>query len=265
VFREIGDRNAVATVLSNLGDLVSEEGDLVRARAFYDESRATFEKLGNKSSLAHELSRLGDLDLINADVASARNRHEQALALRKQLGENGRIAESQLALAQISLHEGDAASAEASAKAASELFVASHRSDDEASSLAVLARALLGQEKYAESVRTIQRAEDLSVKSGDRSIRISVAITGASIRAAGGSAVKSLNELAGIVSQARSAMLVQLELEARLALAETEILAGRFQSGRRDLEVLEVEATKRGYKYIADRAVAARKKIPAAV
>jgi tetratricopeptide (TPR) repeat protein len=264
VFQEIGDRNAVATVLSNLGDLVSEEGDLVRAKAFYDESRATFEKLGNKSSLAHELSRLGDLDLINADVASARNRHEQALALRKQLGENAGIGESQLALAQISLHEGDTTSAEASARAASELFAAGHRSDDEASALAVLARALLGQEKYGESVQTIQRAENLSMKSSDRSVRISVAITGASIRAARGGAVQSLNELAGIAKEARSANLVQLELEARLARAETEILTARFQAGRRDLEVLEMEASRRGYKYIADRAAAARKKIPAA-
>lgn len=262
VFREIGDRNAVATVLSNLGDLVSDEGDLVRARDLYEESRATFEDLGNQSSLAHELSRLGDLDSINGDFTSARKRHEQALALRRQLGEKGAVGESQLALAQISLHEGNPTSAQAAAEAAAEEFATANRPDDEASALALLARSFLEGEKYVESARAVQRAEELSMKSSDRGIRLSVAITGASIRAARGDAVQSLKDLDRVIKEARSAKLLQLELEARLARTEIEIATARFQEAKRDLEALEMEALKRGYKYIADRAAAARKKIP---
>ncbi len=263
VFREIQDRNAVATVLSNLGDLVSEEGDLSRAHDLYDESRATFEELGNKSSLAHTLSRLGDLHLIDGDLASARQKYEQALALRKQLGEKGSVGESQLALAQTSLYEGDPASAETAAKAASDEFRLANRPDDEASAMAVLARSLLDREKYAESAEAIQRAEELSMKSSDRSVRLSVAITGASIRAAGGETAKSLKDLEQVIREARNGRLIQLELEARLALAAVEVAAGRFQAGRLRLEALETEALKKGYKYIADRAASARRKIPA--
>jgi serine/threonine protein kinase/tetratricopeptide (TPR) repeat protein/TolB-like protein len=263
VFREVGDRNALATVLSNLGDLVSEEGDLTRARDLYEESRVTFLALGNKSSLAHELSRLGDLDLINGDLSSARKRHEEALSLRKQLGESGAAGESQLALGQISLHEGDAASAEAAARAAAEAFASAHRPDDEASAEAVLARSLLAREKYPESTQAIQHAEELSMKSKDRSVRLAVAITAASIRATRGDAAKSIKDLEAATREARSAKLIQLELEARLATAEIEIATGRFQSGRLRLDALEMEAAKRGYKFIADRAASARKKIPA--
>jgi serine/threonine protein kinase/tetratricopeptide (TPR) repeat protein len=262
VFREIGDRNSVATVLNNLGELVSEEGDLARAHELYEEARATFQDLGNQSSLAHELSRLGDLDLINGDLASARKKHEQALALRTQLGEKASAAESRLALAQIALHEGDGGSAEASAKLAAEAFAAANRPDDEASAMAVLARSRLRQEKYAESAQAIQRAEELSMASADRGVRLSVAITGASIRAARGDAAKAMKDLEGIVQEAHNANLVQFELEARLALAEVEIAAGRVQVGRRLLDALEKEASKRGYKFIADRAAATRKKIP---
>jgi serine/threonine protein kinase/tetratricopeptide (TPR) repeat protein len=262
VFREIGDRNAVATVLSNLGDLVSDEGDLAQAHELYEEARATFQDLGNQSSLAHELSRLGDLDLINGDLDSSRKKHEQALALRTQLGEKANVGESQLALAQISLQQGDAVSAEASAKSAAEAFAAANRPDDEASAMAVLARSRLVQEKYAESAQAIQRAEELSMKSGDRGVRLSVAITAASIRAARGDVARSLKDLEGIVLEAQNAKLVQLELEARLALAEVEIATGRVQVGRRLLDALERDASKRGYKFIADRAAAARKKIP---
>ena len=262
VFREIGDRNAVATVLSNLGDLVSEEGDLIRARDLYEESRATFEDLGNQSSLAHELSRLGDLDSINGDFISARKRHEQALALRRQLGEKGALGESQLALAQISLHEGNPASAQAAAVAAVEAFATANRPDDEASALALLARSLLESDKYAESAKAIQRAEQLSMTSSDRGLRLSVAITAASIRAARGDAVRSLKDLDSVITEARRARLLQLELEAQLARTEIEVATGRFQEARRHLEALEMEALKWGYKYIADRAAAARTKIP---
>ena len=102
------------------------------------------------------------------------------------------------------------------------------------------------------------------MKSSDRSVRLSVAITGASIRAAQGDTAKSLRDLEGIIREARGARLIQLELEARLASAEIEIASGRFQAGRLRLDALEMEASKRGYKYIADRAAAARRKIPAA-
>ena len=262
LFREIGDRNALATVLINLGDLVSEEGDLLRAAELYEESRTTFQTLGNRSSLAHALSRLGDLELLQGDIAAAREKHEQALTLRKQLGEKGSVGDSQLALAQIELHEGDASSAGAAAKAASEEFKASNRPDDEASALAVLARSLLVREKYAESGEAIKRAEELSRNSNDRNVRLSVAITAASIRAAGGDSVKAVKDLDGIITEARTARSVRLELEARMALAEVEIASGRLSEARLQLEALEKDASRRGYKYIADRAAAARKKIP---
>ena len=165
-------------------------------------------------------------------------------------------------MSQIALLEGDATSAETLAKAASEVFAATKRPDDEATATAVLARSLLASDKYAESARAIQRAENLSAKSSDRSVRLSVAITSASVRGRG-DATQSLKDLDAVIKEAHGAKLVQLELEARLALAEIEIATARFQAGRRDLEALEMEASKKGYKYIASRAAAAKKKIPA--
>ena len=57
--------------------------------------------------------------------------------------------------------------------------------------------------------------------------------------------------------------MIRLELEGRLAQAEIELAAGRWQAGRQQLEALENEASSRGYKYVADRAAAARRRIPA--
>jgi serine/threonine protein kinase/Tfp pilus assembly protein PilF len=262
VFRETGDRDAVATVLSNLGDLASEEGDLSRAHDLYEESRAAFQELGNQSSLAHELSRLGELDLIDGDLSSARKRHEEALAIRQQLGEKATAGESQLALAQIALHEGNAAAGETAARQAITAFAAVHRPDDEASANSVLARALLSQERYSESSQAIQRAQTLAGKSGDLSLRLTVEITAAALSSARGAGLASTRNLEAMIKEARKAKLIRIELEARLAFAEIEVSAGRYQSGRRLLEELESEAAQKGYKFIAARAAAARKRIP---
>ena len=261
VFREIGDRNALATVLSNLGDLVSEEGDLARARELYEESRVTFQAIGNKSSLAYELSRLGDLDLIGGDLAAAKKTHLEALALRQEIGEEGGVGDSQLALAQIALHQDDPASAEAAARAAADEFRAAARSGDEASAMAVLARSFLVRGKSSESAQALKRAEELAAKSDDIAVRLSVAITGASILAARGDTAKSLADLQRIVAQTSDARLLRLQLEARLALAEAEISTGRVEAGRNRLEALMREASGRGYKYIADRAAAAHRRL----
>jgi hypothetical protein len=102
----------------------------------------------------------------------------------------------------------------------------------------------------------------LSGKSRDTAIRLSVAITGASIRAARGDTANSLKSLDAVIKEAHKAKLIQLELEARLALAEIEIAISRIREGRMHLDELESEASQRGYKFIAERAAAARKKIP---
>ena len=261
VFREIGDRNAAATVLGNLADLFSEKGDLPRAATFYDESMAAFRDVGNTSSVAYTLSRLGDLLLIQGDLAGARKKHEEALALRNQLGEKGTIADSQLALAQISMQEGSPVPAEAEARAAIQEFQTENRADDEASAMAVLARSLLSQDKRSEAKQAIERAEELSSKSHNGSLRLSVGITAASIRAAAGETARATSDLGEIVAEARKASLVGLELEARLALGQIEMAAGHLETSRIILAVLEREALKKGYRDISNRAAAARRSI----
>ncbi|HYR83361.1 MAG TPA: protein kinase [Terriglobia bacterium] len=263
VFREIGDRNGAATVLGNLADLLSEKGDLARASTLYDESLAAFRDVGNNSSVAYSLTRLGDLLLTQGDLAGARKKHEEALALRTQLGEKGSIADSRLALAHISLQEGSPVPAEEGARAAIEEFRIENRADDEASAMAVLARSLLSQEKRSEAKQAIDRAEEISSKSLDGSLRLSVGITAASIRASTGQTARATSDLSLIVAEARKASLVSLELEARLALAEIEMASGHLETARVILMAVEKEALSKGYKHIANRAAAAGRNTPA--
>jgi hypothetical protein len=66
--------------------------------------------------------------------------------------------------------------------------------------------------------------------------------------------------LNSIVTQARKAGLVAVELEARLALGEIEVASGYADTGQTRLAALEAEASRKGYKSIADRAAIARSK-----
>ena len=97
------------------------------------------------------------------------------------------------------------------------------------------------------------------MKSGDRGVRLSVAITGASIRAARGDVARSLKDLEEIVREAHNAKLIQFELEARLALAEIEMQSGQTVIGRAHLRALERDAKAKGFLLIARKAAAARK------
>jgi serine/threonine protein kinase/tetratricopeptide (TPR) repeat protein len=264
VFREIGDRNGAATVLGNLADLLSERGELARAGTFYNESLDTFRDLGNFSATAYTLSRLGDLLVIKGDLAGARKKHEEALGLRTRLGEKGSVADSQLALAHISLLEGSPDAAEFAARAALDQFHKENRVDEEASATAVLARSLLAEDRNTEAKQAVERAEELASKSSNGSLHLSIRITAASVRAANGENVRAAKELAGVAAEARRVSLVALELEARLAMAQIDIASGHLEIARSNLESLEAEANRKGYQYIANRAAAARSKLPRA-
>jgi hypothetical protein len=60
-----------------------------------------------------------------------------------------------------------------------------------------------------------------------------------------------------ILTETRKAGMLELQLEARLALAEIERSSGRADSARR-LQALEKEASSRGFGRIARRAALAR-------
>ena len=257
IFRETGDRNSQATVLANLADIAAETGDTSKAISLMEESITAFRVLDNKASVAYALSRLSDLLIITGDLAEARKKQEEALFLRTQTGEKGGVADSKLLLAQIALLNSSPLEAEELARFAVDQFRTEGRTDDEASGMAVLARALLAQRKSAGAQEASQRAEELSSKSKNSSLRLSVAITAASIRAVGGDSGRATNELNKIIAEARRSGLVAGELEARLILGQIELASGRPQAGRSRLTELRRDAAEKGFTGIADRAAAA--------
>jgi tetratricopeptide (TPR) repeat protein/tRNA A-37 threonylcarbamoyl transferase component Bud32 len=259
IFRKQDNRNAVATVLGNLGDVLSEEGNPAKAKDHYEKSLAIFRETGNRSSTASKLANLGDLLGLGGDIKGAREKHQEALNIRRELGEKGAAAESQVSIALLLLQEKRFKDAEALCRLSLEEFRSEERSDDEAAARVALARSLLGQGKPVEAQNEINHARFLSKTSHNRGLQISVALAGASIQAALGKSNQAIKTLEDALAESRRAGLLRFQLEARLALGETELVGGKPEVGRSRLAVLEKEASDLGYRFISQRAAAARK------
>ena len=72
LWKELGDRKAVARALSNLAIVVNSQGDYSRARELYAECLAIFEALGDRTGVAWSLNHQGDAAREQGDWRTAR-------------------------------------------------------------------------------------------------------------------------------------------------------------------------------------------------
>jgi tetratricopeptide (TPR) repeat protein len=94
VFREAGNQRGIAGVLTNIGNLAWERGDLDRATELHREALGRYRDLGNERGVAWSLSNLGVLNVLRGRPASAFPLLQEALELYVALGDRDGIAES---------------------------------------------------------------------------------------------------------------------------------------------------------------------------
>lgn len=92
--RQMGDRPGVAATLHNLGRVAYREGNWETAQALYEESLAICRELGDPQNIAVALTNLGFLAFGRGDYPSARARFEEGLAIQQELGDKRRMAYS---------------------------------------------------------------------------------------------------------------------------------------------------------------------------
>jgi eukaryotic-like serine/threonine-protein kinase len=259
LFRETGDRTGVARVLNNTAVLLLDQGKLTPAMGMFEQSLSVSRDIGNKDLSAHALSGESDVLLAQGDLRGARDKQEQSLALRKEIGQESAAAENRLALAVLSMEQGHPADAEGPAREAAESFGKGKQVSDEAAAYAILARALLAQSKVSDAQAAAAQAQSLLRADADRDVRLYVEIVAARVQAASGNTAEAITKLAAVSSEAAKSGFVGPQFEARLALGETEIKAGKDAAGRARLTALEKDARQQGFGLIAQKALAARK------
>ena len=172
------------------------------------------------------------------------------------MGEHSTVAESQLALAELAAEQGRFPDAESLARDALSTFEREQRSDVMAMAGTILARVAIARKDLPAAQKLLRDAERQASSSGETSAQFAVSLMEARLAIASAKPQIARTQLAALMGRAT----VPQQLEARLALAEADLAAGRTAEARSQLEVLEWDATKKGFGLIARKAAQVRGK-----
>jgi tetratricopeptide (TPR) repeat protein/tRNA A-37 threonylcarbamoyl transferase component Bud32 len=248
--REIGQKIGEVASLTNLGTVLVEQGELAAAHKNFQDSLALCRETGSKSASAYALFGLGEVLLRQGRLDEARQRHQAALDLRKGLGEKATAAESEAALASVLLESGDANHAQELARSAADELGRQGATGGQAMALSTAALAATAQGNSAAARDSIDRAGALAGNDQDLQARLTVQLRVASLRRD----ASSEQALQAVAARAAQAGLLDLQLEARLALARLELEHGHTAEGQARLASVQQEAKALGYGLIARKA-----------
>jgi tetratricopeptide (TPR) repeat protein/tRNA A-37 threonylcarbamoyl transferase component Bud32 len=258
IFRDSGQKSKSVYPLVGLAGTLIETGELARARSMLEEGLQICRDAGDRHESTYALANLAAIALAEDRLADARSAQGEAMKLRDELGEKGAAQASRLGLARIALAEGKPADAEAAARTAIAALAGQKLPDDEATGLALLARALLDQGRPDEAARAIEQTRGLVVKGQSDAVRRDYELAAARVRAARGDAAGARRSLEAGIARAKERGLVAAELEARLALGEIGMGYGDAAAAGALLAALEKDADGKGFRLIAREAARAR-------
>ena len=257
-YKEMGDKDGVALTLSDLGEVARKRGDLEAALASYKEARTIANEIDDKRAIAYAHAGIGDVFADRGDLTAARKSYEESLALRKQTGEKQTVAETELALARLSIEEGHAADAETVIRTCKEQFHQDGQADDELAASINLIEGLLGEGKFVEATKEEQASQTLAAKSTNQFNRLQFDLVSARVELASGHLDSSRAQLERTLQSAHAHLLLGVELETRLALAELKRKLGQSTGAQADFVALQKVAHDKGFGLIASQALSAR-------
>jgi predicted ATPase/class 3 adenylate cyclase len=111
IYREVGDKQGIATVLIKLGNAATEAGDYETASGFLEEALTIWQELEDKHGTARALISLGWAALRPGDYQLANARLESALAISRELEDTRSIGFELSGLGEVALRRGDYARA----------------------------------------------------------------------------------------------------------------------------------------------------------
>jgi tetratricopeptide (TPR) repeat protein len=260
IAREAGDKKLVALGLQFTAGIAHDRGNLPGAQSRYEQAIAINQEIGQQTTRAEGLYRMAALLRSRGDLAEARKKAEEAVAILGRIGARLFVPQARLSLAWQSFEEGDPVEAERVARQAAQESEKSNTLDVQASAQAALARALQAQGRVKEAQKEADRAAALAAKSEFLHLRLSIAVIVARVRAGAGgpsAAARAIKSVETVHAEARRIGFVPLQFEARLALGEMELLAGRSTAGRQHLEELAKDARALGFGLVARKAATA--------
>jgi predicted ATPase/class 3 adenylate cyclase len=107
IYREVGDRQGIASELIKLGNAATEMGDYAAASGFLEEALKTWRELEDKHGIARSLISSGWVALRSGEYGLAKMRLVEALALSRDLEDTRNIAFELSGLGEVALRQKD--------------------------------------------------------------------------------------------------------------------------------------------------------------
>ena len=254
-YQAVDDKEGVVLNLDSLGDIWRQNGELDKADTAYQKAEVIARKIEDKNATAYVLSGMGDVAMDRGDLTLTRKRYEEALALRNQAGEKQSAAESRVSLAKLAIEEGHYSDAEVSARSSQQQFHQEQQTDDELSASIVLIDALLAQGKQGEAQKEMEAAQGIGKQSQNRLLRTQFELVSGRVLLKSEHPESASSLLQGVNRDSKHDGFVGLEFAAELALAE---LANKTKHGAQaqiQLHALQKSATSKGFGLIARKAL----------
>jgi len=254
-YQAIDDQEGVALNLDSLGDVWRQSGELDRAEAAYKHAESIARKIDDKNATAYVLNGLGDLALDRGDLPLARKCYGEAFQLRIQAGEKQTAAESRVSLAKLAIEEGHASDAETSARASQQEFHVDHQDDDELSAGTVVVNALLDQGKQGEAEAEVKTIQRLGNGSQNYFLHLEFELAAGRVLLGSDHPETAGPLLQQIKRDARRYGFTGLEFADDLALGEFAKKIKRTTDAHTQLHMLQKAASFKGFGLIARKAV----------
>ncbi|MBI2841646.1 MAG: protein kinase [Acidobacteria bacterium] len=260
--RRIGSIWGTAVGEVNASRVALQQADLDIASREMEDALNTLRMLGSERPVAGLMESLAELSRLRGDLHNARR--VLAGLIKDPLAE-GQVdpseTEALLRLAWVALDEGQEEEAVALAQRLQRAFIAWDENDGvtEASVLLALASESLG--RHTEARRSADQALARSTESAMSSTRLLATIAAARVRAGSNNQADleaAAGELKRALAGAERMNHVLLQFQARLAMGEVELRAGRVEEGRAMFMALERDAAARGVGLFARKAATAR-------
>jgi predicted ATPase/class 3 adenylate cyclase len=107
IYRQVGDRQGIASALIKLGNAATEIGSYAAASGFLEEALKTWRELADKHGMARALISSGWVALRSGKYGLAKRRLIEALALSRDLGDTRNIAFELSGLGEVALRQKD--------------------------------------------------------------------------------------------------------------------------------------------------------------
>ncbi|MBZ5688062.1 MAG: tetratricopeptide repeat protein [Acidobacteriia bacterium] len=253
-YQAVDDKEGVVLNLNNLGDIWRQTGELDKAEAAYRQAEVIARKIEDKDATAYVLSGMGDVALDRGDLVLSRKRYEESLDLRNQAGEKQTATESRVSLAKLAVEEGHATDAETSARACKQQFQQDQQRDDELSASIALIDALLAEGKQNEAQKEMEAAQALGNATQNRFLRLQFELASGRVLLASDHPDASRPLFQRVAGDAHRYGFVGLQFADDLALAEFANKAKHSSQAQMEFRALQKSASSKGFGLIARKA-----------